>query len=184
MLLLSPSDRFCRASRLRRVPVSGWPAAVTFLCAYVPGFCLQCLGRLGGAPLSRIGRTQDSDPARRPAAVSERSGIADLVAPTAVASRWRDRVPFVPFAAPLCSLFPRRVTCAPFENFYFVILNPFFRRRRARNHSSPFPSRTPRICPMPALLRTGLLLCAAVQAPSAPVDANPRRDIEFASFAG
>ena len=27
------------------------------------------------------------------------------------------RVPFVPFAAPLCSLFPRRVTCAPFENF-------------------------------------------------------------------
>ena len=37
---------------------------------------------------------------------------------------------------------------------------------------------------MPALLRTGLLLCAAVQAPSAPVDANPRRDIEFASFAG
>ena len=37
---------------------------------------------------------------------------------------------------------------------------------------------------MPALLRTGLLLYAAVQAPSAPVDANPRRDIEFASFAG
>ena len=64
------------------------------------------------APLSRIGRTQDSDPARRPAAVSERSGIADLVAPTAAASRWRDRVPFVPFAAPVCSLFPRRVTCA------------------------------------------------------------------------
>ena len=37
---------------------------------------------------------------------------------------------------------------------------------------------------MPALLRTGLLLCAAVQAPSAPVDATPRRDTEFASFAG
>ena len=30
VLLLSPSDRFCRASRLRRVPVPGWPAAVTF----------------------------------------------------------------------------------------------------------------------------------------------------------
>ena len=116
--------------------------------------------------------------------VSECSAIAGLVALTTAASRWRHCVPFVPFAAPLCSLFPRRVTCAPFENFYFVILNPFFRRRRARNHSSPFPSRTPRICPMPALLRTGLLLCAAVQAPSAPVDANPRRDIEFASFAG
>ena len=66
VLLLSPSDRFCRASRLRRVPVSGWPAAVTFLCAYVPGFCLRCLGRLGHAPLSRVGWTLDSEPARRP----------------------------------------------------------------------------------------------------------------------
>ena len=49
--------------------------------------------------------------------VSERSGIAGLVALTTAASRWRDRVPFVPFAVPVCSLFPRRVTCAPFENF-------------------------------------------------------------------
>ena len=58
--------------------------------------------------------------------VSECSAIAGLVALTTAASRWRHCVPFVPFAAPLCSLFPRRVTCAPFENFYFVILNPFF----------------------------------------------------------
>jgi hypothetical protein len=49
-----------------------------------------------------------------------------LVALTTAASRWRDRVPFVPFAAPLCSLFPRRVTCAPFENSSFISLNPFF----------------------------------------------------------
>ena len=50
-----------------------------------------------------IGRTLDSEPARRPAAVSERSGIADLVAPTAAASRWRDRVLFsflLPLFAP------------------------------------------------------------------------------------
>ena len=126
MLLLSPSDRFCRASHLRRVPVPGWPAAVTFLCAYIPGFCLRCLGRLGHAPQSRVGWTLDSDPARRPTVVSECSAIAGLVALTTAASRWRHCVPFVPFAAPLCSLFPRRVTCAPFENFYFVILNPFF----------------------------------------------------------
>ena len=58
--------------------------------------------------------------------VSECSVIAGLVALTTAASRWRHCVPFVPFAAPLCSLFPRRVTCAPFENFYFVSLNPFF----------------------------------------------------------
>ena len=58
--------------------------------------------------------------------VSECSAIAGLVALTTAASRWRHCVPFVPFAAPLCSLFPRRVTCAPFENFYFVSLNPFF----------------------------------------------------------
>ena len=58
--------------------------------------------------------------------VSECSAIAGLVALTTAASRWRHCVPFVPFAAPLCSLFPCRVTCAPFENFYFVILNPFF----------------------------------------------------------
>ena len=49
--------------------------------------------------------------------VSECSAIAGLVALTTAASRWRHCVPFVPFAAPLCSLFPRRVTCAPFENF-------------------------------------------------------------------
>ena len=58
--------------------------------------------------------------------VSECSAIAGLVALTTAASRWRHCVPFVPFAAPLCSLFPRRVTCAPFENFYFISLNPFF----------------------------------------------------------
>ena len=57
--------------------------------------------------------------------VSECSAIAGLVALTTAASRWRHCVPFVPFAAPLCSLFPRRVTCAPFENFYFISLNPF-----------------------------------------------------------
>ena len=32
----------------------------------VSGFCLRCLGRLGHAPLSRVGWTLDSEPARRP----------------------------------------------------------------------------------------------------------------------
>jgi len=40
---------------------------------------------------------------------------------------------FSPFAAPLCSLFPRRVTCAPFENFYFVILNSAVTVRHLRS---------------------------------------------------
>ena len=55
--------------------------------------------------------------------VSECSAIAGLVALTTAASRWRHCVPFVPFAAPLCSLFPRRVTCAPFENLYVINLS-------------------------------------------------------------
>ena len=33
---LAPHATFCRASRLRRVPVPGWPAAVTFLLCLRP----------------------------------------------------------------------------------------------------------------------------------------------------
>ena len=40
---------------------------------------------------------------------------------------WRDRVPFVPFLLPLFAPFSlAALTCAPFENFEFVSLNPFF----------------------------------------------------------
>ena len=126
MLLLSPSDRVCRASRLRRVPAPGWPAAVTFLLCLRPRL-LPSVPRTP-RPCTSESRWVDSGQRTRTPTnpVSECSAIAGLVALTTAASRWRHCVPFVPFAAPLCSLFPRRVTCAPFENFYFVILNPFF----------------------------------------------------------
>ena len=45
---------------------SGMASGSDLSCAYVPGFCLRCLGRLGHAPLSRVGWTLDSEPARRP----------------------------------------------------------------------------------------------------------------------
>ena len=129
VLLLSPSDRFCRASRLRRVPVPGWPAAVTFPVLTSQASAFSASDASPPRPCTSESRWVDTGQRTRTPThpVSERSGIAGLVALTTAASRWRDRVPFVPFAAPLCSLFPRRVTCAPFENFYFVILNPFGR---------------------------------------------------------
>ena len=127
VLLLSPSDRFCRASRLRRVPVPGWPAAVTFPVLTSQASAFSASDASPPRPCTSESRWVDTGQRTRTPThpVSECSAIAGLVALTTAASRWRHCVPFVPFAAPLCSLFPRRVTCAPFENFYFVSLNPF-----------------------------------------------------------